>query len=788
MEVDMPIEGRVAAVAKWRKDNGGAIDISPREVCLSENALRVLERRYLTRDETGKLVETPEQMFRRVAKAVAQVDEDPQWAEEAFFKIMADLVFLPNSPTLMNAGKELGQLSACFVLPVEDSMESIFESVKHTAIIHKSGGGTGFSFSRLRPMGSTVSSTGGVSSGPVSFMKVFDAATDVIKQGGKRRGANMGILRVDHPDIRKFIYAKEDHNQFNNFNISVAVTDAFMDAYNEDKGFDLMDPYTNKVVETVSARVLLDEIVYQAWKSGDPGVLFMDRINRDNLTPTLGEFEGTNPCGEQPLLPYESCNLGSVNLAKMAYKENGAFVLDEQRLDQVVDLAVRFLDNVIDINLFPLPEIEEMTKGNRKIGLGVMGFADLLIRLGIPYDSQDALKIARRIMRRIRKKARETSRHLAEIRGPFENFPQSTYASQDSPPLRNATLTTIAPTGTLSIIAGCSSGIEPLFALSYVRKVMDNDELIEIHPLFEEIARERGFYSEGLMRQAAEKGNITQLDEFPWEIRRLFVTAHDIAPEWHVRTQAAFQEYTDNAVSKTVNFPHDATPEEVLRVYLMAYEAGCKGVTIYRDNCRDSQVLNVGTKIDAAPKPDLAMIALDEKKEVKSRLDIDPEPKEESLSTVVPSTRGEVTPRPRPVVTRGVTERIGTGCGKLYVTINRDEEGICEIFAQIGKSGGCAASQIEGIARLISLALRSKVNVEAIVKQIKGIRCPAPLWAKGGMVLSCTDAIAKILEHHADGEGQKIRNIVGSCPDCGGSVEHTEGCEVCRLCGYTKCS
>lgn len=784
----MTIEGRVATMAKWGKGFDEAIDLPPREISLTENAQRVLERRYLTRDETGKIIETPSELFRRVAQAVAEVDEYPEWAEEAFLQIMTDLEFLPNSPTLMNAAKPLGQLSACFVLPVADSLDSIFESVKHTAMIHKSGGGTGFSFSRLRPKGGTVSSTGGVSSGPVSFMKVFDAATDVIKQGGKRRGANMGVLRVDHPDIREFIHAKEDHSQLNNFNISVAVTDTYMKALNEGKNFDLVDPYTGQAIKSISAREIFDEIVYQAWKNGDPGILFIDRINRNNMTPALGEFEGTNPCGEQPLLPYESCNLGSINLTKMVCKENGGFVLNKDRLDEVVDLAVRFLDNVIDINLFPLPQIEEMTKGNRKIGLGVMGFADLLIRLGIPYDSKEALQMARHIMCCIQKKARETSTHLAEIRGPFKNFSKSTYASEGTPPIRNATLTTIAPTGTLSIIAGCSSGIEPLFAISYVRKVMDNDKLTEIHPLFEEIARERGFYSEELMRQVEEAGNIQHIEEIPREIRRLFITTHDIAPEWHVRTQAAFQEYTDNAVSKTVNFPNNATPEEVLQVYMMAYETGCKGVTIYRDNCRETQVLNVGANCDTAPPADLAMIALEEKNNFKVPPDTDPKRNMESPPVIIQATREEVTPRQRPVVTRGVTKRIGTGCGKLYVTVNYDEEGICEVFAQIGKSGGCAASQIEGIARLISLALRSKVNVDAIVKQIKGIRCPAPLWAKGGMILSCTDAIAKILEDHADGEGQKIKNIVGSCPDCGGSVEHMEGCEVCRLCGYTKCS
>lgn len=772
---------------------------------LTPNALRVLERRYLTKDESGRLVETPEEMFRRVAKAIAQVDEDPVSAEEIFFDIMARLEFLPNSPTLMNAGKELGQLSACFVLPVDDSMENIFESVKHTAMIHKSGGGTGFSFSRLRPKGSTVASTGGVSSGPVSFMKVFDTATDVIKQGGKRRGANMGVLRVDHPDIREFIYAKEDPDRFNNFNLSVAVTDSFMEAVERDGNYDLVDPHTGKVVESISAREIFEEIVQQAWKTGDPGVLFIDRINRDNPTPSLGEFEGTNPCGEQPLLPYESCNLGSINLAKMVKRHGRRWVLDEERLDILVAQAVRFLDNVIEVNRYPLRQIEEMTKANRKIGLGVMGFADLLILLGIPYDSSESVRMAKRVMARIRRRAREASAKLAELRGAFPNYPRSIYPAKGIPPLRNATTTTIAPTGTLSIIAGCSSGIEPLFAVSYIRRVLDNEELVEVHPLFVELAKKKGFYSEELMREVAATGSLKGFQEIPEEMRRVFVTAHDISPEWHVRIQAAFQEHTDNAVSKTVNFPQDATPEDVARVYWLAYRLGCKGVTIYRDRSRDSQVLNIGR---CAPS---------ELAQVEAGMAEPSQPAAVSRVATAQALRGlpRIAPRPRPPVTHGMTERIGTGCGKLYVTVNHDDEGICEVFAQMGKSGGCAASQIEGISRLISLALRSRVSVDAIVKQIKGIRCPAPLWAKGGMVLSCADGIARVLEHHSGGNGQGQAPaegtsnraagsssgstvtkalalpkgmVVGSCPDCGGAVEHAEGCEVCRFCGFTKCA
>ena len=742
------------------------------ELQLTENAMRVLERRYLALDAEGNRIETPEDMFRRVAATVASVDDNPREAEEAFYRIMTELDFLPNSPTLMNAGRELGQLSACFVLPVDDSMESIFESVKNTAMIHKSGGGTGFAFSRLRPKGSRVSSTGGGSSGPISFMKVFDTATDVIKQGGKRRGANMGILRVDHPDILEFIYAKEDPNHFNNFNLSVALTDTFMKALENGGKFDLVEPHTRRKTGSLDAREVFDKIVNQAWKNGDPGIIFLDRLNKDNPTPKIGAFEGTNPCGEQPLLPYESCNLGSINLAGMVKKENGAWVLDEAHLDRVVETAVRFLDNVIDVNRFPLPEIEEMTKANRKIGLGVMGFADLLIRLGIPYDSDDAVRTAHEVMGRVKAKAKETSQAIAERNGGFPNFPDSLYAQNGEKPLRNATVTTIAPTGTLSIIAGCSSGIEPIFAISYIRKVMDNDELIETHPYFLELALEHGFYDEELMRRVAEHGGIQDFTEIPEPIRRIFVTAHDITPEWHVRIQAAFQEYTDNAVSKTVNFPHEAKPSDIEEVYRLAYKEGCKGVTIYRDRSRDTQVLNIGSaEAETTPAP------------------ADGRP----MKIKAPGVDGlpSIAPRPRPPATKGVTERMKTGCGNLYVTVNYDDEGIFEVFAQMGKSGGCAASQIEGIGRLISLALRSRVDLEAIVKQMKGIRCPAPLWGKGGMVLSCSDAISRVLERHLNNGDEHLTirsgDIVGACPDCGGAVEHLEGCQVCRLCGYTKC-
>ncbi len=764
---------------------------------VSENSRTVLERRYLRQGMKGDPLETPEEMACRVAYNIALAEGRcygalPEivlrWAE-AFYVMMLRLDFLPNSPTLMNAGRELQQLSACFVLPVEDSMESIFEAVKNTALIHKSGGGTGFSFSRLRPHADVVRSTKGVSSGPISFMTVFDAATETIKQGGTRRGANMGILRVDHPDILDFITCKSQTNRLNNFNISVALTEEFMKAVENDEEYSLVNPHSREVTGRLRAREVFERIVDSSWKNGEPGMIFIDRINRDNPTPKIGAIESTNPCGEQPLLPYESCNLGSINLANMITTQDGHVRIDYDKLKATVVTAIRFLDDVIDMNNYPLPEIRKMTVGNRKIGLGVMGFADMLIALGIPYDSDEALAVAQELMSFIQEESGAASCNLARERGPFPNYDVSVFPDRGGAKRRNATTTTIAPTGTISIIAGVSSGIEPIFALSYTRNVMDNDHLVEVHPLFDAEMRRRGLYSVERMTELAKVGTLRHMESIPEDVARVYVTAHDISPEAHLRMQAAFQKYTENAVSKTVNFPADATRDDIRKVFVLAFRLGCKGVTVYRDKSRDEQVLNIGgvnakagaQGQEAAPDPG-------------------PEP--------------FVTPRPRPDTLIGVTKEIKTSCGKLYVTINRDEKGIFEVFNQMGKAGGCAASQSEAIGRLASLALRSGVQPGMIVKQLKGISCHLPSWGGngGGKILSCADAVSKAIEwylenfeamfpgfpkpvaettrpevkkaSHPAGEEEIAR---GACPDCGSQVERQEGCLKCRSCGFSEC-
>ena len=731
---------------------------------LTKNAITVLERRYLKRDKDGKILETPVQMFRRVADTIAAADKkfntkaDTAQVAEDFYRMMAQLEFLPNSPTLMNAGRELGQLSACFVLPVGDSMEEIFDAVKFTALIHKSGGGTGFSFSRLRPANDVVLTTTGISSGPISFMRVFDVATETIKQGGTRRGANMGILRVDHPDIMNFIMCKADKKQLNNFNISVGLTEAFMKAVQKDENYDLINPRDKQVSGNLNARKVFNRIITQAWENGEPGIIFLDRLNRDNPTPNAGEIESTNPCGEQPLLPYESCNLGSINLAKMV--KDGQ--TDWTRLKEVVHLAVHFLDNVVEVNKYPLPQIAQMTLANRKIGLGVMGWADMLILLGIPYNTDEAIDLGQKVMQFINEQGHSASQELAKKRGPFPNFKGSTYDKKGQPLLRNATVTTIAPTGTISIMANSSSGVEPLFAVSYVRQVMDNDILVEVHPHFEAIAKERGFYSPELMKRIAEHGTIHDIDEIPADIRNYFVTAHEISPEMHIKMQAAFQKHTDNAVSKTVNFTNGATVQDVARVYELAYQMDCKGVTIYRDGSRDQQVLSTGKKEEkAAP---------------------------ENIEKEKPATKRE-----RPKILKGWTYQMQTGCGPLYVTVNEDTTGLFELFTTMGKAGGCAASQSEAIGRMVSLAWRSGIQARQVIKQLQGISCHSPSGFGENKIMSCADAVARAIQSHmcANGGGpanEKRAFFKGACPDCGGIVEHEGGCAVCRICGYSECA
>ena len=564
------------------------------------NALKILQKKYLVKDVNGNIIETPSELFKRVSKAIAKIDllydsdANIEKTEEEFFKVMSCFEFLPNSPTLMNAGTSINQLSACFVLPVGDSMGEIFDALKYTALIHKSGGGVGFSFSDLRPKGDIVKSTKGIASGPLSFMKIFDVATNVVKQGGKRRGANMGILNIKHPDILEFIAAKKQEGFLSNFNLSVAVDDEFMQKVEYDEEYELINPRNNGAVKRLGALEVFNSIVEQAWKSGDPGIIFLDEINRKNPTPRAGKIEATNPCGEQPLLPYESCNLGSINLAKMV--KNGKINWD--KLKNIIKIAVHFLDNVIDANDFQIHQIEVQTLKNRKIGLGVMGFAEMLIMLNIPYDSKEAIKIAEELMSFIEIHSRKVSAELAKLRGSFPNFEDSKWDIEGFGGMRNATITTIAPTGTLSIIADVTSSIEPLFAVSFIRKVVEGTELLEVNHLFEKMAKDEGFYSKELMMSILQRGSIQNIPNIPENTRRIFVTAHDIDPKWHVRMQAAFQKHVDNAVSKTVNLPRDTSISDVKKVFLLAHKLKCKGITVYRYGSKKKQVLYINKDLE----------------------------------------------------------------------------------------------------------------------------------------------------------------------------------------------
>ncbi|MFQ5499953.1 MAG: vitamin B12-dependent ribonucleotide reductase [Candidatus Zixiibacteriota bacterium] len=738
---------------------------------LSDNALEVLRRRYLLKDEDGQVVESPAELFSRVASDIAQADQiygvagaDLSRTTEQFYGIMSSLEFLPNSPTIMNAGRSLGQLSACFVLPVGDSMEEIFETIKQAAIIHKSGGGTGFSFSRLRPAGSVVSSTSGVASGPVSFMKVFNGATEQIKQGGTRRGANMAILRIDHPDILEFISCKDNLQDLTNFNISVGITDQFMSALANKETFQLIDPQTGGTYQSdggdarLDAVDLFDNIVDHAWRTGEPGVVFLDRMNRGNPTSQFETIEATNPCGEQPLPPYDSCNLGSINVGRFVKEPLPSdFSLDKpmravdcDRLAHVIQVAVHFLDNVIDRNRYPIPQIETQTKGNRRIGLGVMGWADMLVQLGLPYDSKQAFDLGESLMSFIEEKSHEYSSELARTRGRFPNWEKSIYRERGVV-MRNATLTTVAPTGTISIIAGCSSGIEPYYAIAFERNVMDGTRLVELNPYFEQLARREKFFTEELIDQIKKTRSIAAIETIPESIRRLFLTAADLSPSDHLRMQASFQKYCDSSVSKTINFAETASRDEVWQAFEQAYRLGCKGVTIYRDNSRPHQV----------------------------------------LSSFSGSTVREPLVEKRPKILSGVTEKIRTGYGNLYVTINVHDGRPFELFAQIGKSGYTTMADTEAICRLVSMALRARVPVDDIMKQLRGIGGSSPVFTDGGKVASIPDAIAQVLHRHFGSDiprlPAKISESTEICPECAQPMRFDAGCFSCQACGYSTC-
>ncbi len=784
---------------------------------LSENARVVLERRYLAKDEAGNLIETPAGLFQRVASNIAAAerayanaaDADATVAmwEQRFLDLMTSLRFLPNSPTLGNAGRPLQQLSACFVLPVEDSIEGIFETVKQTALIHQSGGGTGFAFSRLRPAGDVVRSTGGVASGPVSFMKVFDAATEAIKQGGTRRGANMAILDVRHPDIEAFIDVKADMVTLTNFNISVAVDEAFMQAVADDAEYDLINPRTGEVSGRRRAKAIFDKIVANAWANGDPGLVFLDRINRDNPTPALGRIEATNPCGEQPLLPYESCNLGSINLSRFLAAKGDRRQTPSTGTPwrRAVSTAVRFLDNVIDVNAYPIPEIDEMTRLTRKIGLGVMGWADLLFELDIAYDSDEALALGERLMSFIRDEADRASEQLAAERGVFPAWQDSVYGPNGSDrPLRNSTRTTVAPTGTLSIIADCSGGIEPAFALAFTRRhFLDPRQpskpvrLTEVNRVFEAAARHAGFWSDDLDAFLAAGGSLAERDEVPEQAKATFVTAHEVEPAWHVRMQAAFQRHTDNAVSKTINFPQDATVEDVANAYQLAYREGCKGITIYRDGSRSGQVLSHAAASDADNSTAVGMAAL--------------------LGAEQASASGSALHRRRmPVERRSITHKFRVGEQEGFVTVGLFADGTPgEIFVTISKEGSTIRGLMDSVAMLTSYSLQYGVALRTLVEKFRGVHFEPAGFTSNPEIPQATSLVDYIFrwlelkflagraraiqpsttlrlhERHASVPPKVGRATdIGTglvCPDCGNQLVFAEGCLLCRSCGYTKC-
>ena len=815
---------------------------------LSENSRIVLAKRYLKKDADGTPIEEPEVMFWRVAKVIANVDQEYGASEAAvgelarqFYDLMTSGKFEPNSPTLMNAGRPLGQLSACFVLPVDDTLSNgksgIYDTLKAMALVHQSGGGTGFSFSRLRPTGAQVKSTTGVASGPVSFMTLYDASTEVVKQGGTRRGANMGILRVDHPDIRAFITCKDDTSRITNFNISVALTDAFMEAVEAGESYDLVNPKNDEVVGQEDAGEIFDMIIHGAWKTGEPGTFFIDRANRFNPVPKLGSYEATNPCGEQPLLPYDVCNLGSVNLAKFVKADHvpggdPAGGVDWDALRQTVHLSTHFLDNVIDANRYPLQAITDLAQSIRRIGLGVMGWADMLIGLGIPYDSAEGVEMGRKVMGFLNEEARNASENLAETRDPFPAWEESIWGPDDHCArhssgqrvrpmrrLRNCNLTTVAPTGTISIFAGCSGGIEPIFAVAFLRN-QAGSIMPDANPAFVARAQAEEWYSEELMASIAEEGHI-HFPEVPQEVRAVFKTAHDISPEWHVRMQAAFQEHTDSAISKTTNFPAQATEDDVRKIYQLAYELDCKGVTVYRDGSRSGQVLSTGKTGKSAEDGELGsgdvaaleqMLADARESLHVLRMELDQlrRDRDEDDQTAAAARHK----RQRPAMLRGRTLKMNSPLGDLYVTINEDEGGHpFEVFCTLGKAGGAATADAEAVGRLISLALRSGIPVSAVKDQLRGVSSDRAVGVGPNKVLSLPDAIGQAIERYlaeqegvqetlplgvsVDAAGAQAQfslgdgahtNFFGSCPECGaGQLSFEEGCVKCHICGYSQC-
>jgi ribonucleoside-diphosphate reductase alpha chain len=831
-------------------------DVNPQESLpdaqLNQNARTVLSKRYLIKDKTGAPTERPEEMFWRVATTVAEADRRygasagaVHALSEEFYRLMTERRFEPNSPTLMNAGRPLGQLSACFVLPVEDALSNghngIYDTLRSMALIHQSGGGTGFSFSRLRGKGSMVRSTTGVASGPVSFMKLYDASTDAVKQGGTRRGANMGILRVDHPDVLDFITCKEDLSQITNFNISVGITTSFMNALKAGTTYDLIEPSTGEVAEKLDARMVWDKMLDGAWRTGEPGCFFIDEAERYNPVPHLGAYEATNPCGEQPLLPYDVCNLGSINIGY--YVKDGAMDWDSMKRD--IYLATRFLDNIIDVNKYPLPEIDALSKRIRRIGFGVMGFADALVRLGIPYDSPEGVDFGRTLQEFVDTESKRESERLANERGPFPEWARSIFGPDETcardssgqrirpmQMLRNCNVTTVAPTGTISIIAGCSSGIEPLFAVAFMRN-QAGVMMPDVNEDFVAVAKREGWYSENLIERIAKEGHI-HFDEVPEKWRRVFVTAHDITPEWHVRMQAAFQEHCDSAISKTTNFPHAATRDDVRAIYELAYDLKCKGVTVYRDGSRDNQVLSTGATAQASASRDsqAERREMGELQGTIAEMTAEMERLKQGLYDAEAENLQRRVKRSRPDRLRGTTIRKETPLGTMFVNITEDDKGQpFEVFINLGKAGGPAMADAEAMGRMISLALRSGIPLREVHKQLRGISSDRAVGLGPNKVLSVPDAIGIALEEWtrekqgiqqdllsaANAAAQAPRatpevikaasdvaaaqaqmqmgfdaynnsdGFMQTCPDCGSQLELAEGCAKCHVCGFSEC-